>query len=189
LKGILPPTETFCGLSYGQWAARWCNWLFSDMEQNGPVSFLRGNMDCEPPVVITGAESLSLRRNIAIFFPIICSFITERDFSEEEDLAIERHIRRQQTHTSLLKLSIDEMKISNLRRFFATSHKFVLEMSEDSILRHYSESTPQKCEAVVSGYWIMLMPLSLGTHSIKFEGWDSDGFKTSGRYTLNVSDT
>ena len=60
LDHIVPPNEIYQGLSDGQWAALWCNWLFSDLEQNGPVCFLRGNVDSEPPVVCLGEDGLTL---------------------------------------------------------------------------------------------------------------------------------
>jgi hypothetical protein len=48
-KLIVQPEQTFQGLSYGDWAARWCNWLFSEepdrTEVNDDVVFLRGNME------------------------------------------------------------------------------------------------------------------------------------------------
>lgn len=45
---IVKPEESYRGMSYGDWVARWTNWLFSDdpdsAELQGDVLFLRGNL-------------------------------------------------------------------------------------------------------------------------------------------------
>ena len=46
---IVDPDNNYKGISYGDWVARWTNWLFSaDPDRNevqGDVVFLRGNVD------------------------------------------------------------------------------------------------------------------------------------------------
>lgn len=185
---IVRPNDTYFGLSYQQCATLWCNWLFSDLGQEGSIYFLRGNVDLEPPIVITGENALRLHKDTAIFFPLICSFTTRSCTSESiQELDIEKYFTEEVTRTSLLYLSIDEVQVPNLRRYFAASPKFLLEVAEDSIISHYFDSTPPgKYEALVTGYWIYLKALPSGRHRIIFEGQHNDGFRTSGDYTIEI---
>lgn len=188
LDFIVRPNHKYCGLSYGQLAAKWGNWLFSDFRQSGSIYFLRGNVDSEPPIVMTGKNSISICQDIAIFFPIICSFATRANVSDPNDeIDIKGHINRQQTQTTFLSLIVDMINVPNLREYFLASSKFMLEVSDQSIIRqHFDSIAPGKSEALVVGYWILILPFPLGRHNIKFEGWHNDGFKASGHYEINV---
>jgi hypothetical protein len=86
---VVPPTENFRGMSYGDWAVIWSNWLLSEEPDNypgGDVLFLRGNVDYKPLGGATGAPRHSdpkgfydrtgkngeeIFEGTAIFFPVI----------------------------------------------------------------------------------------------------------------------
>src|SRR5216110_361561 len=46
---VVSPEQNFKGMSYGDWAAAWSNWLFSEdtdrNEAKGSMLFLRGNIE------------------------------------------------------------------------------------------------------------------------------------------------
>ena len=49
---IVPPNQNFRGMSYGEWAGEWCNWLLGSKKpdyqrysRGNPVLFLRGAYD------------------------------------------------------------------------------------------------------------------------------------------------
>ena len=55
---VLKPSETFKGMSYGDWSAIWTNWLLSnevDTYKGEDVLFLRGNIDYKPTSSNPGA--------------------------------------------------------------------------------------------------------------------------------------
>ncbi len=186
---IVPPKETYNGLSYGDWAAIWCNWLFSDQDQVGSVYFLRGNVHREPDIVMTGKNGLTIYSDLAIFFPIICTFssklITPNAMSKMQRRKDSTEPERDPT---LLKLTINDTEIRNLLDHYAESHEFTLEIKRMSPLLRYFNSSVKTgtSEAVIAGYWILLKPLPVGTYRIKFEGRHKDGFMTSGDYNIKI---
>ena len=189
LKYIVRPGETYNGLSYGSWAAIWCNWLFSDQQQDGSVYFLRGNIDKEPNIIMTGKNAIKVYDDVAIFFPIICTF-SSKIFNPD---AVTEMLRRKDStgperDPIKLKLEMNELEVSNLHEFYAESPEFTMEISRMSpILRFFDPPvTIGRSEAVIAGYWILIRPLPVGKYRINFEGMHRDGFKTSGDYSIRI---
>jgi len=55
---VLPKSETFKGLSYGEWIAIWTKWFLSrnvDIYDGQDLLFLRGNVDFKPVSEVEGA--------------------------------------------------------------------------------------------------------------------------------------
>jgi len=55
---VLPKSETFKGLSYGEWTAIWTNWFLSrdvDIYDGQDILFLRGHVDYKPVSEVEGA--------------------------------------------------------------------------------------------------------------------------------------
>jgi hypothetical protein len=189
LSFIVPPNWIYKGLSYGNWAATWWNWLFSNQEQVGLVYFLRGNVDLERGIVRTGRNELTIYSDTAIFFPIICTITSRLVFPN----AVNEMVRRKesaerQREPSRLMVTIDDIEIPNLHEYYAESPEFILDVPESSPLRNYFEPVVRsgKGEAVTAGYWILTKPLPTGKHRIKFEGRHQDGFTTTGDYSVRV---
>lgn len=189
LRHIVPPKEIYDGVSYGRWAATWCNWLFSDQHQIGSVYFLRGNVDKEPKIVMTGKNGLNIYSDIAIFFPIICTFSSKLlNPSVINEMQRRKDSTEPERDPVLLKLKINNTEIPNLKDYYAESHEFILEINRISPLLPYF--TPPvmigRSEAVTAGYWMLLKPLPVGKYRIKFEGRHRDGFITSGDYSIII---
>jgi hypothetical protein len=189
IRYIVPPKDIYNGISYGGWAATWCNWLFSDQHQVGTVYFLRGNMDKEPTVAMLGKKALTFNHGVAVFFPIICTFSSKL---LNPNMTNEMQMRKDSTEPeqdlTLLKLAINETDIPNLHDYYAESPEFILEINKLSPILQYFNPPPRigKGEAVTAGYWILLKSLPVGTYRIKFEGRHGDGFKTSGDYSIKI---
>lgn len=91
---IADPDKNFRGMSYGEWVARWSNWLFSEdpdrSEIQDDIAFLRGNMDyykfAESPdpklndvdlfYDRTGNNSMTISEDTAVFLPVLTSTFT-----------------------------------------------------------------------------------------------------------------
>lgn len=110
-KDIVKPNENFAGMSYGEWAAEWNKWLFSedpDTYDGGSVLFLRGNVDYKPignktdspryidPKAVydrTGRKGESIFEGIAIFVPIITTVLFIGDNYEGKIIRNEQELR------------------------------------------------------------------------------------------------
>ena len=69
---------------------------------------------------------------------------------------------------STLKATIDGVDVKSLRRFRVASRPFDLRAPAQSNILFLPGVTSGRSES--DGYWLMLKPLSLGTHVIHFEG-------------------
>ena len=188
-NSILPPNQTYHGMSYGDWAATWWNWLFSDQEQVGSVFFLRGNVDLEQGIVRVGKNGPIVYSDTAIFFPVICTITSELT----NPLATTEMIRRKissdsQREPSILSLSVNNIEISGVTEHYTESPEFVLDIQKSSPILNYFEPTPRmgKAEAVAAGYWFLIKPLPLGNYRLEFEGRHKDGFRSTGSYEIKV---
>jgi hypothetical protein len=196
LDYVIPPHENYRGLSYGAWAAVFWNWLLSDLKQGGSVSFLRGNVDLESAIVKTGKERVTINSDTAIFFPIICTITSMLSHPNEiNDMMRRNHAVESAREWLFLKTSIDDVMIPNLENFYAETPEFILNVPKSSTLHRQFDPMFKTGSgpAVSAGYWILLKPLPLGEHIIKFEGGykeglktSGSGFTTSGSYTISV---
>lgn len=189
LKLIVPPNTIYNGLSYGNWAASWWNWLFSNQEQAGSVYFLRGNVDLEPAIVRTGTNALTLYSDTAIFFPVICTITSNLTCPNSSNEVVRRKSSAEsQRDPSLLMVTIDEIEIPNVINYYAESPEFILTVPSSSRLRRYFDPAVKsgKGVAVAAGYWILTKPLAVGRHRIFFEGIHKDGFRTAGDYCVKI---
>ena len=190
LRLIVPPNEIYGGLTYGNWAAIWWNWLFSNQEQAGPVYFLRGNTDLERIIVRTGRRALTIYADTAIFFPIICTINGMLTYHGTYNaLASRKRSAESQRNPSMLKVTIDKIKVPNLKKYYAESPEFILYVPKETAIRKYFKPTIRsgKAPAVAAGYWILIKPLPIGKHVIYFKGEHEDGFTASGKYDIIVT--
>jgi hypothetical protein len=189
LEYIVPPEQNFRGLSYGDWASVFWNWLLSDLEQRGSVYFLRGNVDLEAPIVRTERETATIYSDAGIFFPIICTVTSKLDHPKAiSDMMRRKHSAESERTPLALRAVIDNIEIPNPENYYAETPEFILSVPKSYPLRKQFKPTFRtgKAAAVSAGYWILLRPLPIGEHTINFEGADRDGFKTSGIYTICV---
>ena len=108
---IVQPDENFGGMSYGQWAAEWNKWLFSedpDTYDGGKVLFLRANPNYRPISTKkdspryadrnaiydrTGNRGESILDGVAIFVPILTTVLFIGDHYEGKILRNEKDLR------------------------------------------------------------------------------------------------
>jgi hypothetical protein len=105
------PGENFRGMSYGDWAALWWNWLLSeepDDYDGGDVLFLRGNVEYKLAGGVAGAPSYSdpkgyydrtgkfgekIFEGTAIFFPVLTAMLHIGELYDGRSLKNELDIR------------------------------------------------------------------------------------------------
>ena len=189
IKDIGPPKEAYNGVTYGGWAATWCNWLFSDQHQVSTVHFLRGNVDKEPKIVMTGKNGITLYNDVAIFFPIICTISCSLLVPDAvNEMLRRRDATEPERDPNILRVKINNTEVPKLHEYYAESSEFILEVTRISKLFRYFNRPIRKgrSQAVTAGYWLLLRPLPVGRYRIKFEGKHRDGFKTSGDYSVRI---
>lgn len=172
---VFPPDAQPYGLTYGEWTAKWWQWIYSMPEednpavddtgencannQSGPVWFLAGTFG--------GAvtRECTIPSNKAILFPIInveCDSATDPALDTESGL---RSCAKADQDTVITKEAIiDGVSIGNLDSYRFQSPVFNLTFPENNI----AGIAPQTAKAVSDGFWIMLEPLSPGTHEINY---------------------
>jgi hypothetical protein len=166
---VVLPTENFRGMSYGDWAVLWSNWLLSEQPDNyagSDVLFLRGNVDYKPLRGATGAPRHSDPKGVynrtgskgekvfegtAIFFPVVNALLSTgelydgRLLKDEEDIrfAAKKDIDEGCAIWANIKRKGDKKPtkiVKNLRDYRVESPLFKLVVPQKSQLRDRMES-------------------------------------------------
>jgi hypothetical protein len=212
---IAPPDSSPYGLTYAQWGARWWQWIYSiplgvnpgandttgaqcSTNQSGPVWFLAGTFGGTP---VTRACTIPTGRGI--FFPIVnylndypCpeppSFEPKARQSVEDFLT--QGAQAQINPVNSLEVKLDGSSLTDLFDFRATSKLFGFTGAHDlgtgvKFLRLAAVDTcvtgaPQL--GVTDGYWIMLWPLSVGSHTLHFKASASRTSLLDVTYNLSI---
>jgi hypothetical protein len=200
-RGVFKPNSNSYGNTYGEWSARWWQWVLSIPEatnpnldptgancaegQAGQVWFLAGTFggpatrDCTVPA------------GRALFFPLLNTvFGAAVGDCEPTGLGpcIVNDLRAGAAgnvdNPKTLEASVDGVQLKNLIDFRVQSPVFLLTLPEDAVFGLPSGTfTPQ----VSDGYWLMLAPLSPGMHTIHFKGVsNSGGSEVEVTYNLTV---
>lgn len=157
-----------------------------DAGQSGKVWFLTGAFTTEVPenefnTIVR--EDCAVPTGRAIFFPIInveCSTVEEAPFQLIEegpganvDTCAANFIDSEDAVVADLAVIIDGKPLEDVYAYRFQSPVFDFEFSEpaDNILGVDCDSVDcDNARSVSDGYWILLPPLSKGTHSIRFMG-------------------
>jgi len=189
-SAVYAPNENVLGMSYGDWSVAWWQYIllfqnsvspYSDTTgqrcsdgQSGPVFFLVGG-----PVNPT-TRSCTIPAGKALFVPIInveCSSVEGPGFQgrngQEARACAASYVDT--TDVKHLKFTVDGVKVKQLGDFRAQSPYYYFNMMppDDNFL-----GVPGATEgySASDGYWVMVKPLSPGTHVIHFEGsWTAAG--------------
>jgi len=190
--GTLPPDQQRAfGRSYAEWSAAWWQWALSlpadahplldtagcDGGQSGPVWFLGGSF------ATTSVErDCTVPAGKPIFFPVLnteCSTVEGPPFfgSNEAEL---RDCAAAIMNTAVdLFATIDGVAVSNLDRYRVQSPLYEFSAPDGGLF-----GGPVTGQSVSDGVWLMLMPLSPGSHTIHFGGTQTFGDVT---LTLDVT--
>jgi len=169
---ILSPNSRVQGLTYGEWSAKWWQYVLSIPEPQNPLAGGTGNQCAYQRIGNVGLIAVDPLANepiqcevpngMMLFLDILsaeCSTIEEPPFyggNEEEmrDCALEF------TFTDL-QASIDGVAVKNLDRYIHTSPLFDFTLPDQNIL--YTDELIG--QSVSNGAHLILAPLSPGEHS------------------------
>lgn len=171
--GVLPPNSRVQGLTYGEWSARWWQYVLSIPGEENPLTGGTGT-NCVYQrignVGLVAVDPLSestitcqVPTGMMLFLDVLsaeCSTVEEDPFyggNEEEMRACALSFT-----ISDLQASIDGSEVKNLDQYIHTSPLFDFTLPEDNIL-YTDELTGQ---SVSNGAHLMLAPLSPGEHVV-----------------------
>jgi hypothetical protein len=174
------PADTIqYNLTYGEWTARWWQWVASIPEdrnpaadetgenchegQSGPVWFLAGTFGGLNERVCTIPAGKS------ILFPVVnqlCTFIERPNLRTESELR-SCAVSLNEGVTGLM-VTIDGQPIGEqqLRSYRVQSPLFDIALPNGNIITGQEGST----QGVSDGFWVFLPPLAPGAHDIHFRG-------------------
>jgi hypothetical protein len=194
--GIMPPHARAHGQPYGEWAAEWWTWVlqipeeqnplfdttgeFCGVDQAGDVWFLAG---------VTGAggtvtRTCEIPAGKALFFPVLnvrwTNEPTDPPFNEDEVRAILAWVI--DTFAADVSCEIDGEAVEDIDAYRFQSPVF--ELPEDNYMGWDPDDGYGPC--VDDGYYLMLAPLSVGKHTIRFTGCLGEGFSLDVTYKITI---
>lgn len=208
--GVLPPHSKPYGKSYGEWGAAWWQWALSIPLDQSPVADTTGEFcgvgQSGKVWFLAGSFGGSVERDCtvpagnAIFFPIVNIIndypCPDPSFQPAPGQTLEEFLTEGAdffiSHVTELEAEVDGVALEDLFDYRATSKLFTF--TGDPSLTEIDPcitGTPQF--GVADGYWIMLAPLSAGSHAIHLRGksvfpeFDDFVFETEVTYNLTVA--
>ena len=165
---VVPVNQNFKGMSYGDWAIIWDNWLISenpDLKVRKDILFLRGNLDYKPvgskgdsprfmdPKSIldrTGNAGETIFRNTAIFIPVLTARYSFGDIYDGTRIDNEVQLRlavNKDSDESLktwgIVINLQEKKVyrvvDDISKFRVESPLYTLNVPSKSKLRKKTE--------------------------------------------------
>jgi hypothetical protein len=191
--GVFDPGTSPYGASYGEWSARWWQWVASvpsptnpilddtgancGVSQSGPVWYLAGNFGGRT------TRSCTVPSNKALLYPVLNSLCWRpSDFkTEQEGRACAAGFL---TSATKLRSEVDDVPLQSLSSYRTQSPLFRFTVPRDNV---FGLTPPLTRDGISDGFWIMLAPLSPGQHRVHFHGELSDfQFVVDVTYRLTV---
>jgi hypothetical protein len=165
------------GMSYGQWIAKWTQWLISIPQSSNPITDPTGVRCTEnqsgPVWFLPGTNGGSAERNCtiplgkAILFPVISS---ECDFASFPNVKSDGQLilcaQADVNRAVNLQANIDGVSLKQLDKYRLTSPVFNVVFLTNNIYG----ATAGPTQGSTDGYWVFLQPLSIGKHELHFSG-------------------
>lgn len=194
--GVVSPTLTYAGKTYSQWSAVWWKWALSISEPNSPLTDDTG-ADCtvrqdQRAWLLAGntggftSRACTVPANEAILLPVInAACFSPGDGTTEAELRdCAASLMNEVTETTV---SIDGTPVdlgpASQGKFRFVSPLFTVKIAPDNGFG----ATPGKSTAVADGFWLIVKPMTPGTHTIDFHGSaPAFGFELTVHYDLTV---
>jgi len=190
--------QTF-GATYGEWSARWWQWLLSipaavnpnldttgancDQGQEDDVWFLAGAFR---GTVMPVVRTCTIPAGKPIFFPLINN-LAFKPLGQETLLDLRSLAAGLINKVTVLQAAIDGKEVQSLFSFRVRSPSFTVIAPSGGLLPPGQLSVPGNTDPIVSdGYWLLLSPLPVGTHNIHWHAETSDGFTMDVTYILTI---
>jgi hypothetical protein len=182
------------GLTYGQWTAKWEQWLISmpqqvsaatdssgkncAQNQTGPVWFLAGTVGG------TAERTCTIPAAKAILFPIVnseCSYAEYPTVKTESDLVA--CAKQDNNRATNLLATVDGQSLQPLEKYRVTSPLFNFTFEPNNLFGAPSGPT----QGVSDGFWVFLQPLSSGNHEIHFSSFTPSPSPGASPFVIDVT--
>ena|SRR2546428_4840230 len=191
---IFPIDSKPFGYTYGEWSARWWQWLLSIpiarnpafditgakayMNQNHPnVFFLCQTYEGVPSIP---NRTVTLNAGMSIFMPVI-NWVSILHYDGETDQELIDIANKKMNVVANLQMSINGITVKKgLEEYRARSPFFEIELPENNIIASSSGQT----RAISDGYWLFLKPLESDTRITSFGSCSSGVTKIGVNYNL-----
>jgi hypothetical protein len=206
--GVIPPGAEPYGESYGEWNSAWVRWVLSipindsshpevhplldptgascSARQSGHVWFLAGSLI--GPVT---RNNCTIPAGKALFFPIVNAWCDSSPVScgstYDQLLAA---IKPAIDGATNLQVAVDGRTIRDIPRYRATTPRpnpFYFNLPDHNLYQYFGnpDAVAGRYYGVADGYYLMLAPLNVGTHTIHLHG-DLPGGGPSQDVTYNL---
>ena len=211
---IVLPTETFRGMSYGDWIAAWHQWLLSDNPSyNGEdILFLRGNVDYRPvggkedgpryldPKAVydrTQDKGETIDERTSVLIAVLTSQYYIGEFYNGRKITsipYLRYVANKDTNggsiwATLTKKGGKTTKlVPDLKEYRFESPLYLLSVPKNSKLRTKMDYPPKpgNYHAITVGYFVLIKSLNIGTYRVKFGGSNGSAYHTNSIYDIYV---
>jgi hypothetical protein len=201
-SAIMPLSSRPGGLTYGEWNAKWWQWAYSlpvnahplfdtadcSQGQSGNVWFLGSSFATEQgpsgEVIAKVDRTCNIPRGKMLFFPVMNVEGSPLEGNGETEAELRDYTNWIMDHAIDMSAEIDGCPVRNLEQYLAPSPQFTFgPLPENNVLQWLGIDAPAETTSisVANGIYLMLAPLSIGKHTIHFEGTfkftqDPDGF-------------
>src|SRR5215217_7645484 len=177
---VLPPDAPAYGLTYAAWTARFARWAHSlpaainpasdatgercGFGQAGPVFFLVQAGDQEAV-----ERTCTVPAGTALLLPLLsasCTTVEPPPFHGRDEAALRACTEAWFATAVELTAVVDGETIPDLERYRVESDLFTVALPVGNILG----VEPTVTQGVVEGYWLLLAPLPVGEHELRFGG-------------------
>ena len=173
---VLPPSSALSGLTYGEWSARWWQWImaipaptnpltdvdgrFCSVDQSGRVWFLAGSFGYGDYV-----RSCTVPLGRAIFVPLADAFCAAVPFDNPTGDAARQCAAAYVQHEVEIRGELDGVRLQGLNRYRFQSPIWDFALGPDNVLG----APPDLYKALAAdGTYVMFTPLTPGPHTLKF---------------------
>jgi hypothetical protein len=212
--GVMPPNSKSHGMTYGEWSAKWWQWVYSipadqhplndglyipgeeptgdcsngSSGQSGSVWFLGGGWSAAEvgnAFYAYAVRDCAIPAGKALFFPIINAECSTLEGNGATEEALRACAIGLVDLAANLTATIDGVVIQDLDKYRAASPLFTFgPLPENNLL---GKAPGAVSPAVADGVYLMLPPLSAGNHTIHFAGTVPDfNFFLDITYNLTV---
>lgn len=186
--GVVAPGSTVAGQTIAEWTGDWWNWLvqepfatnpaadptgeFANLNQSGPVFFVAGSFGGP-----TEPRSFNVPAGKYLLVPLInYVFWAPEDGADEAEVRALAASNVDTVVSPYFELDGNVLANPESHREATPSGGFTLNFAP---LLDEIGLSPMDRLAVADGYWVMLEPLSRGTHTLRFGGIQPGQFETN----------
>jgi hypothetical protein len=194
--GVIPPQAAAYGMTYADWSAAWWQWALSlpadqnpffDEDgscangangQDGPVWFLTGVINDSG----TAVRDCTVPPGKALFFPIVNVECSTAEGNGEDEAQLRACLETYRFADVVA--TVDGLPIQDLEGHLVESPLFTFTLPDGNVLG----LSPGTGDSVANGYYLLLAPLPVGKHVLRFGGSFPDfEFSLDITYKLTVA--